>query len=226
MTIHELVLALSVGLLSLAAVGVGIAAAWRSSRRTDDRGSTPDARGLAMPGALDDPRSGGDAELVAPRRATRDRAVRVVALTYLVAVAVAVAVSDGWGADAATIYLLVALGTLAVVFLGDLVPDTVPSLVRGWAEGLVAILLVTAITGLTGGLLSPFAAGFFLIVGAGAMSRDSLAPISVATVSALAAAGWTCSSGRARRTASLSRCWPRWGFSRPPSCSSGSSWPS
>jgi len=141
-----------------------------------------------MPGALDDPRSGGDAELVAPRRATRDRAVRVVALTYLVAVAVAVAVSDGWGADAATIYLLVALGTLAVVFLGDLVPDTVPSLVRGWAEGLVAILLVTAITGLTGGLLSPFAAGFFLIVGAGAMSRDSLAPISVATVSALAAA--------------------------------------
>jgi len=179
---QELVLNLSVGLLSLAALGAGIAAAWLSSPRRGEAGTTA---GGDTPWPSEDARVEGDGDLVAPRRAIRDRVVRVVALSYLVAVAVVVAVSGGWGADAATIYVLVALGTLSVVFLGDLVPDRVPAMVRGWAEAGVAIVLVTAITGLTGGVLSPFAVGFFLIVGAAAMSRDSLAPILVAVVSAL-----------------------------------------
>lgn len=182
MTNEQLVLYLSVGLLSLAALGVGIAAAWRSSRRHAETT-------LARPGATGDPPlSDSDGDLAAPRRQIRDRVVRIVALSYLVAVAVSVAVTGGWGADASTIYLLVALGTLAVILLGDLITDLIPTIVHGWIEAAVAIGLVTAITGVTGGVLSPFAAGYFLIVGAAALSRDTLAPLAVALVSALAAA--------------------------------------
>ncbi|MFN8518601.1 MAG: GGDEF domain-containing protein [Chloroflexota bacterium] len=188
MSNDELVLILSVGLLSLAALGIGLVAAWLSSHRRTEPGATPGAGRLGLPRQPDEPAPEGDGDLVAPRRAIRDRIVRVVALSYLVAVAVVAAVSGGWGTDEATIYLLVALGTLAVVTLGDLVADRVPALVRGWAEGTIAIVLVTAITGLTGGILSPFAAGYFLIVGAAALSRDPLAPLAMALVSALAAA--------------------------------------
>jgi diguanylate cyclase (GGDEF)-like protein len=183
----ELVLILSVGLLSLAALGVGLVAAWLSSHRQAEA-RTPGAARMSLPRPPDDPSPEGDGDLVAPRRVIRDRVVRVVALSYLVAVAMVVAVSGGWGADVATIYLLVALGTLAVVLLGDLVVDRVPSIVRGWAEATVAIVLVTAITGLTGGILSPFAAGYFLIVGAAGLSREVAAPLVVALVSAFAVA--------------------------------------
>ncbi|MEZ4595470.1 MAG: hypothetical protein R3C32_00825 [Chloroflexota bacterium] len=67
-------------------------------------------------------------------------------------------------------------------------PDAIPAVVRGWAEGAVAILFVTAIVGMTGGVFSPFAAGYFLIVGAAGLSRDALATVTVAFVSAFAAA--------------------------------------
>ncbi|MET0771888.1 MAG: GGDEF domain-containing protein [Candidatus Limnocylindrales bacterium] len=184
---QQLVLYLSVGLLSLAAVGVGIAAAWRSSRRHADA-TSPRQGGAGQAPPPDDRPSEGEGDLAAPRRPVRDRMLRIVALSYLAAVAVAVAVEGGWGTDPSTIYLLLAFGTLAVVLLGDLLADLVPATVLGWVEGTVAIVLVTAITGVTGGLLSPFAAGYFLIVGAAALSRDTMAPVAVALVSALAAA--------------------------------------
>jgi diguanylate cyclase (GGDEF)-like protein len=186
-TTDQLVLILSVGLLTLAALGAGIAAAGHSGRRQGDATAPTRAGGTGAP-PLDDSPSQGDGELDAPRRVIRDQAVRVVALCYLVAVAVVVAVSGGWAGNAPTIYVLVALGTLAVVFLGDLLPASVPAPVRGWAEGAVAIVLVTAITALTGGIASPFAAGWFLIVGAAALARDPLAPLSVGLVVAFAAA--------------------------------------
>jgi diguanylate cyclase (GGDEF)-like protein len=173
--------------LSLAAIGVGIAAAWRSSRRHAETAPTRrDATGKAPP--PEERLPDGDRDLAAPRRHIRDRVVRIVALSYLVAVAVTVAVPGDWGPDPSVIYLLVALGTLAVILLGDLVADLIPATARGWIEGAVAIVLVTAITGVTGGVHSPFAAGYVLIVGAAAMSRDALAPVAVALVSALAAA--------------------------------------
>jgi diguanylate cyclase (GGDEF)-like protein len=182
----QLVLYLSVGLLLLAALGVGIAAAWRSNRRHADTAPTRrDAMGdRPLP---DDHLADRESDLAAPRRQIRDRVVRIVALSYLVAVAVSVAITDGW-AQASTIYLLVAVGTLAVILLGDLITDLIPAPVRGWLECAIAIVLVTAITGVTGGVLSPFAAGYFLIVGAAAMSRDTFAPIIVGLVSALFAA--------------------------------------
>ncbi len=83
----QLVLYLSVGLLSLAAIGVGLAAAWRSSRRQGDQTpSRPSATGQVTP--PDERLSDGDAALAAPRRHIRDRVVRIVALCYLAAVAV------------------------------------------------------------------------------------------------------------------------------------------
>jgi diguanylate cyclase (GGDEF)-like protein len=185
--IDQLVLVLSVGLLTLAAFGAGLAAAWHSRRRQSD--AVPITRTGAT-GALplpDDPSSPQDGELDAPRHSVRERVIRVVALCYLVAVAVVVAVSGAWGDAAAIIYVLVALGTLAVVFLGDLVPDSVPAAVRGWAEGAVAIVLVSAIVGLTDGVTSPFATGYLLIVGAAALSRDPLAPVFVALTAAFSA---------------------------------------
>lgn len=181
----ELVLYLSVGLLSLAALGVGIAAAWRSSRQHAE--TAPMRPGATGQAAVPDERlPDSDSDLAAPRRQIRDRVVRIAALSYLVAVAVAAAVTDGWG-NASTIYLLVALGTLAVVLVGDLISDLIPTAIRGWIEAAIAIVVVTAITGVTGGVLSPFAAGYFLIVAAAALSRDTFAPVLVALVSALAA---------------------------------------
>jgi diguanylate cyclase (GGDEF)-like protein len=182
----QLVLYLSVGLLSLAALGVGIAAAWRSNRRhAETTLGRPGTTGQAP--APDERLPEGDSHLAAPRRQIRDRVVRIVALCYLVAVAVSAAITDGWG-NASTIYLLVALGTLAVVLLGDLVSELIPAPVHGWIEAAIAIVLVTAITAVTGGVLSPFAAGYFLIVAAAALSRDTLAPVIVALVCAFAAA--------------------------------------
>lgn len=190
MTNDELVLSLSVGLMTLAALGVGLVAMWLSSHRGGEAAGAPVRGRAGLSRQPDDPVSGGegDGDLVAPRRVIRERVVRVVALSYLVAVAVVVAVSGGWATTAPAVYVLVALGTFAVVFLGDLVPDAIPSTVRGWAEATVAILLVTAIVGLTGGVVSPFVAGYFLIVGAAGMSRDTLATVAVALVSAFAAA--------------------------------------
>ncbi len=186
-TVEQLVLYLSVGLLVLAAFGAGLAAVWHSARRNDEAAPTR-VGGAGLPWPPDDPQSPRDGELDPPRRAIRDQAIRVVALSYLVAVGAVVALSRNWPDSEAAIYLLVALGTLAVVFLGDLLPSAVPSFVRGWAEAAIAIILVTAITGLTGGVESPFAAGYFLIVGAAAMSRDPGAPVWVALASAFSVA--------------------------------------
>ena len=58
---------------------------------------------------------------------------------------------------------------------------------RGWASAALAITFLTALTGLTGGLASPFTAGFFLVVGAAALSRDGLTAIVLALVASLAA---------------------------------------
>ncbi|MCY7416949.1 MAG: GGDEF domain-containing protein [Chloroflexi bacterium] len=184
-----------VGVLSIGAVCVGLAAAWFSGRRfagSTSRGHRP-FQGAQDPGTTGhDGAQEPDDELTAPRPHVRDRVIRIVALVFLAAVAVLVALSGWWatvgthqGTDVA-IYLLVAAGTLAVVFLQDMVPRSIPVGIRHWAEAGAALLFVTVLTGLSDGLRSPFFVGCFLIIGAASLSRDGVAPIVLALVAGLA----------------------------------------
>lgn len=207
MTTDQLVLIVGVGLLALGALCAGLAAAWVSGRRYAGTAGL----GAVGPGALLGARqetSGGstDGELDAPRRSVRDLTLRSVALLFLVAVALVVAVSGRWPDAAPIIYALVALGTFAVVLLGDLLPSWVPEGLRGWAQAVAAIIVLTILVGLTDGLESPFMAGFFLLVGAAALSRDGMAPIVLALVAASSAAavGLLVANERALQGATLS----------------------
>ena len=179
-------LIVSVGLLSIGAICVGLAAAWYSGRRyaessgQDDRPVRP-----AQDGAASEPTVAQDDELTAPRRHVRDRAIRIVALVFLASVAALVALSGSWPTTEAAIYLLVAAGTLAVVFLQDLLPESIPAAIRHWIEAGAALGFLTVLTGLSDGLASPFFVGFFLVVGAAALSRDGLAPLALALVAGL-----------------------------------------
>ena len=181
-----------VGVLFIGAMSVGLAAAWYSGRRYAEaapREDRPfrDAPDQAGPG----PAVEQDDDLSVPRRQVRERAVRIVALTFLAAVAALVAISHDWHGvtkDAATddaIYLLVGAGTLAVVFLQDLLPGSIPEGVRNWVEAGAALAFLTVLTGLSGGLQSPFVVGFFLVVGAASLSRDGLAPLVLALIAGL-----------------------------------------
>ncbi len=203
--IEQLALLLGVGLLSVGAMCVGLVAAWLAGRRS--AGADLPGRGgsrFGMPGdgermggageALEggsadaDPTLSGDGALDAPRRWVRDRAVRIVALLFLVAVVVVVvALGDLWSDDqSVAMFALVAAGTLAVVFLGDLLPGRVPASIRGWLEAASAVGFLAVLVGLSGGLASPFVVGFFLLVGAAALSREGAAPVVLALVSAAA----------------------------------------
>jgi diguanylate cyclase (GGDEF)-like protein len=68
-----------------------------------------------------------------------------------------------------------------------MMPASVPDGIRGWASAAAAITFLTVLTGLTDGLASPFTAGFFLVVGASALSRDGSTPVVLALVAGLAA---------------------------------------
>jgi len=181
-----------VGVLSIGAVCVGLAAAWFSGRRY--AGSTPGGD-RPFQGAQDQGTTGHDGaqepddELTAPRPHVRDRAIRIVALVFLASVAALVALSGWWSDGAvqtdAAIYLLVAAGTLAVVFLQDMAPRSIPVGIRHWTEAGAALLFVTVLTGLSDGLRSPFFVGFLLIIGAASLSRDGVAPIVLALVAGL-----------------------------------------
>ena len=132
---------------------------------------------------------------------------RAVALLYLVAVAVVVALSGGWASQMAAIVTLLAVGTLLVVLFMDLVPPGVLGRWRRPAEGLGAVVFLGLLTMLTGGAGSPFFVGFFLVVAGTALSTEGRAPLAIALLAATTVA-LVGIVGLARRTARLRASWP------------------
>ncbi len=187
MTTEQLVLLVGVGVLSIGAMCVGLTAAWYSGRRY--AGSTASTGDRPLPPASDEAepssRPGSDDDPLSPRRWVRERAVRIVALVFLASVVTLVACSNTWDGTEVAIYMLVAAGTLAVVFLQDLLPASVPDGIRNWVEAGAAIGFLTVLTGLSDGLASPFVLGFFLVVGAAALSQDGSAPLVLALIAGM-----------------------------------------
>ncbi|MFN8622938.1 MAG: diguanylate cyclase [Chloroflexota bacterium] len=124
-----------------------------------------------------------------------DRIVRVVALLFIAAVGVVVAVSGTQYPGAAGVYLLLAAGTLFVVFMQDLLPASLSARSRYWIETIGAVAFLTVLVGLTGGLRSPFVVGFFLLIGGASLAGEGMGPIALALASAaaytLVSAIWT-----------------------------------
>ena len=121
----------------------------------------------------------------APEPEMFDRVVRVMTLIFLASVGVLVFVGGEYRDTEVAIQLLLAGGMLSVVLLQDLVPPNTFGRARHWLEALIAVLFVALLTGLTGGLMSPFVIGLFLVVAGASLSLDDTAPLLIA----LAAAG-------------------------------------
>lgn len=109
-----------------------------------------------------------------------DRVVRVMTLIFLASVGVFVFVGGEYRDSEAAIQLLLAAGMLAIVALQDLLPAGALGRARYWIEALIAVLFIALLTGLTGGLMSPFVIGFFLIVAGASLSLDDTAPLLLA----------------------------------------------
>lgn len=121
-----------------------------------------------------------------PRPWALDRVVRVVSLLFLAAAGVAVAVGGSSSASGVAVYLVLAVATLTVVFVADLVPQRLFRGYRPIIQAIVAIGVLTLLVALTGGVRSPFVAGYYLIVGGAALSSDDGAPTLLAITTSLA----------------------------------------
>ncbi len=108
-----------------------------------------------------------------------DRIVRVVSLVFLAAAGLTVTISGAFDQVQNGVYILVAASILAVVFIGDLVPPRLSAAHHQIQVG-AALIVVTVLVALTGGVYSPFVAGYFVLVGASALSSDDLAPMFLA----------------------------------------------
>lgn len=113
-----------------------------------------------------------------------DRVVRVMTLIFLASVGVLVFAGGEFRDTEVAIQLLLAAGMLSVVLLQDLVPPQALGRARHWVEALIAVVFIAFLTGLTGGLMSPFVIGFFLIVAGASLSLDDSAPLLLALLAA------------------------------------------
>jgi diguanylate cyclase (GGDEF)-like protein len=99
----------------------------------------------------------------------RDRTIRIVSWAFLMAVAVYAAASGVWLATLPAIVILVAITGEANIVVQDILPVTRLRAASGPLQAIVAIAFGSGLIVLTGGLESPFALTFPLIVGAGAL---------------------------------------------------------
>jgi diguanylate cyclase (GGDEF)-like protein len=181
-----LIVSIAIIIAVIAAIAVA-AVRWRGRANEAEHPLTPlEANGNGSPSmpahaaALDEDAGGG----LPP--GTADRAVRVIALLFLAVVAVFVAVSRTFPDTEAAIELLLAAGILFVIFIQDLLPAAVLGRARYWIEAAAAIAFMGLLTGLSGGLSSPFFAGFFLIVAGSTLANNGLAPALLAVLSGVA----------------------------------------
>ncbi len=189
MPIEQLLLLLGMAIAVIVTLIGVIVAAWFQRRKgAEDIATVPlplDSdlgTGLSILG----PRTAADvAALNIPRPGTADRVIRVTAFLFLAAVAVFVAVTNAFPATTVDIELLLAAGILFVVFMQDLLPESVLGRSRYWIEAGAAIAFMAVLVGLSGGLSSPFLPGFFLIVAGASLAIDGVAPILLAILAGL-----------------------------------------
>lgn len=111
-----------------------------------------------------------------PAMSALDRVVRVVSLLFLAGAAISVTLSQSFGSTGVAIHMALAVATVAVVFVGDLLPEHLLRGSRPVLQVAIAVGVVTLLVALTGGVASPFVIGYFLIVGSAALSSDDGAP--------------------------------------------------
>jgi diguanylate cyclase (GGDEF)-like protein len=187
---------LVVGLIVIAAVAVTVAYATayasrsisagdtdgRPPDRTDDRARARDIdRGRPVPDGSN-MAGRGSTTFISPT-STRQVA-RVVALLFLAAVAVVVALTRAWPESETATFTLLAAGVLFVVLFMDLIPPSALGRYRRPIEGIGATVYLGLLMLLTGGAASPFLVGFYLVAAGTALSAEGRAPIAVALVGA------------------------------------------
>jgi diguanylate cyclase (GGDEF)-like protein len=185
------VVLVGVAVLAIIAMAAALGAAWLAGRRHAEASLAAPAEGVdgARPGSGDprEPRSGGLTTdgVFAIDEATIDRVTRIVSLLFIAAAGAVTAISPGRDWDIAATYLLLAVGTLFVVFVGDLLKERMQPLHRYALQATGAIAFLGLLTGFTGGLDSPFVIGYFLLVGGAALAWDGAGPVALALGSGL-----------------------------------------
>ncbi len=116
---------------------------------------------------------------------TYDRVVRITGFTLLVSVLVAVGAGGQWRENATAIYLLVALGTMFLVVVQDLIPARWLGRGRFVVDAIGALAFVTGLSALTGGYDSPFVSGYFVIAVAAAFVGTARTALLVGVAAAL-----------------------------------------
>nr|MBA2489220.1 hypothetical protein [Chloroflexota bacterium] len=94
---------------------------------------------------------------------SQDRALLAVSILFLAAAAVAVIVSGSFTTTESAIYVVVAIATMSVVAVTEVPPVDAMGSVRPILQAAVAIVAVTLLVAMTGGVRSPFVVGYFLI---------------------------------------------------------------
>lgn len=132
--------------------------------------------------------SGGVMEDAVPRLPAppQDRALLAVSVLFLAAAAVAVIVSGSFTSTEPAIYVVVAIATMSVVTVSEVLPIEAIGPLRPILQAGVAIVAVTLLVALTGGVRSPFVPGYFLIVGAATLAGDDISPTLLSVASSLA----------------------------------------
>ncbi|CAN5636256.1 hypothetical protein BH20CHL7_BH20CHL7_10390 [soil metagenome] len=127
---------------------------------------------------------GDEADLVVPTH-TYDRVVRIVAYSFLVATTTIVGVSGLWPENQVAVFGLLAVTSLFVLIVHDLLPDAALGPAKFIVEGSVAITVATLLVTMTDGVDSPFFFIFPLIVGGAALVVSPLITVALTSTAAL-----------------------------------------
>mgnify|MGYP001822252509 CR=1 FL=1 len=189
MSADQIVL-LVIGLIVISAVAVTVAYATSMAARGSTGGATPDpALGATRrpEDPVDEPGTQAlnrsSTTFISP--ASTRQVARVVALLFLAAVAVVVAITRAWPDQEPAIFTLLAGGTLLVVLFMDMIPPAAFGRYRRPLEGIGAIVFLGLLMALTGGAASPFLVGFYLVAAGTALSTEGRAPLAVAVFGAV-----------------------------------------
>ena len=183
------IILLVVGLIVIAAVAVTVAyAGSMAARGASGRPSVDSITGAPRM----DGQTGGTGAGTTTRSSTTfispastRQVARVVALLFLAAVAVVVALTRAWPEQEPAIFTLLAGGMLLVVLFMDMVPPAALGRYRRPLEGIGAIIFLGLLMALTGGAASPFLVGFYLVAAGTALSAEGRAPLAVAIFGAV-----------------------------------------
>jgi diguanylate cyclase (GGDEF)-like protein len=191
------IILLVVGLIVIAAVAVTVAYATSSAARGGGPRNGPPRRPAPDPAVSTwrerdeqaEPATGpatavmrSSTTFISP--ASTRQVARVVALLFLAAVAVVVALTRAWPEQEPAIFTLLAAGMLLVVLFMDMVPPAAFGRYRRPMEGIGAIVFLGLLMTITGGAGSPFLVGFYLVAAGTALSSEGRAPLAVALVGA------------------------------------------